>query len=80
MELVTRNRNFLTPKQAATWFESKPCPHAIRRWMKIGVHNRRVPNGLGERIKLRHEREGAMYLTTIDWIVEFKAACQANHK
>ena len=71
---------FITPKQARFYFESQPCVHAVRKWMKVGVHNRRVPNGQGERIKLQHLREGALWLTCVQWINEFKLACKNNHK
>jgi len=75
-----RRQGFLTPKEARSLFLTRPSLNSIRTWMNIGVHNRCVPNGRGPRIKLRFIREGAMMLTTVQWVEEFKAMCQANQK
>lgn len=71
---------FLTVKQARMHFASRPSLQAIRKWMKIGVHNRTVPDGKGPRIKLQSICEGAMWLTRPEWVKAFIAACESNHK
>ena len=65
---IDSHRQYLTPREAAEHFASKPCVNAVRKWMKIGVHNRTVPNGQGERIKLRSIKEGAIGLTCFELI------------
>lgn len=78
--VAMRNGGYLTPKEVGTMFESRPTIRAIRKWMVVGVHNRKVKNGLGERIKLQHIREGAMMLTRAEWVQEFKDNCRNNVK
>lgn len=71
---------YLSAKEAVRLFISKPSVRTLQKWMKIGVHNRKVPNGLGERIKLQCVREGGFILTTLEWVKNFQAECQSNKK
>ena len=74
---IMRQHGWLTIKEVQRHFATRPSLQTIRWWMKVGMHNRREK---GERITLRHEREGNALLTTVTWIAEFKSACQANTK
>lgn len=76
-ETMQRPNGYITPKEAQPLFESLPTVNAIRDWMKKGVPDVRRP---GERILLKHRREGTIFLTRPEWIDEFKQACQANSR
>ena len=70
----------ITAKESRRLFPGLPTAQTILRWMKCGVHNRCVTDGKGKRIKLQCSRTGGRVLTTMSWIMEFQAACQANVK
>lgn len=77
--MVTNAVRYLTPKEAQVFFASKPSTSVIRKWMRVGVHDRRVPNGK-DRIVLRSISEGGNIVTTVEWIVEFQTECAKNRK
>lgn len=80
MQDPSKNGGWLTIKQSVQLFETHPTHDAILKWMTRGMHNKKVPKGQGDRIKLKSIRNGAAWLTRIEWIQEFKVACQGNHK
>jgi len=70
---------YLSIKAAIKFFSTNPTPRTVLRWMKRGVHDRRVPNTTN-RIKLQSICEGAYPVTTIEWIRQFQEACENNVK
>lgn len=47
------------------WLE-KPSYHKVKKWANIGVSKD------GERVRLRHRREGRIILTSVEAVIEFQ--------
>ncbi len=68
---------YLTLSQAARFTPGEVSPNAIWRWCRQGVRSRG-----GDRIRLRHVRQGGRLFTTRRWLEEFGerlAAADAQH-
>ena len=70
---------YLNAKESRPYFASNPTTDVIRKWMRIGVKDRRKPRS-NDRIKLKSLHEGGYVVTTIAWIREFQIECQKNVK
>jgi len=63
---------FITLARAAQAAPGRPSANALWRWCRRGVLARS-----GERVRLRHIRQGGRVFTRIDWLEEFGTALAA---
>ncbi|MBX3403846.1 MAG: DUF1580 domain-containing protein [Phycisphaeraceae bacterium] len=63
---------YITLAKAAQAAPGRPSANAVWRWCRRGVLARS-----GERVRLRHIRQGGRVFTRIDWLEEFGTALAA---